>query len=129
MSRSLIDGYIVCYEHAEPTLVPSGYLLGLPLMLMCADCTEAAVATMTQRHNRSARARAQAAAKGALKVNADAIVRPVDPSEWTKDEWRTASRQIRTRLVHHDRDQYPGRTVGPKDRRIKPLNTRRRKRN
>lgn len=84
-------------------------------------------------------------------VSKGATVRPFDPSEWTKDEWRNAvsgpvvgmrtvwskaekryverpirEGGIRRSLRSLDRDRYDGRTLGPKDQSIKPINRTRR---
>lgn len=63
------------------------------------------------------------------KVPTDGIVRPADPSEWTYDEWMADEHKAHRAAIMKDlraneRDRYPGRTCGEKDRSIKPINRR-----
>lgn len=57
---------------------------------------------------------------------------PNDPTQqWTYDEWtapqhKAARKATLARLRSYDRDRYEGRTCGPKDLSIKPINRTRR---
>lgn len=57
---------------------------------------------------------------------------PADPAQqWTYDEWMSPEHRARrkatlSRLRSYDRDRYEGRTLGPRDPSIKPINRTRR---
>lgn len=116
-------------EHVNDTSLLVEDCIHLLPLVSCRLCKDAATGrpTGTDFQRYMAPRRAQRAREAmVVKVSDTATVRPMDPTEWTKAEWKQASADIRKRLRSYDRDRYPGRTLGPKDLSIKPINRNRR---
>ena len=108
-------------------------------LVACTICKDAATGRPTGTPLQKWRANGR---KVVRKVPTDGVIRPLregdpgyDPDDksqqWTYDEWmapeaRAARRVTLSRLRSEERDRYDGRTCGPKDRSIKPINRTRR---
>lgn len=112
------------------------HLLPLVSCRLCMDSLSARpVGTDLQRFN-AGRTRVE------RKVPKNGVIRPMregdpgfdpdDPAQqWTYDEWsapaaKAARKATLSRLRSYERDRYDGRTCGPKDLSIKPINRTRR---